>query len=305
MKKRRGNPALFLLRKRNSRNCSLPNRAWLTLTASLRTMAKSSQFANCEPQRRTMNLNPQFLKPQDVLFLLKLVVLDGPASIFPAVPEALGLSKAEVHNSAKRVRNARLLPHDSWNPLRRNLLEFLVHGVKYVFPGRHGSQTVGMPTAHAAPRSPARLPPAASSNRSGPTRKARPSARRFTRFTRRRHWPPAATLHSTNCWPWSTPSASATCANSNWPNRCSRNACCEAGRSQPRHAGTDGGKTGDAHRTTGFRRRLHHRPVHQRSAAAARITTSLRRPCAASVFRRTCAPTRRSVVGEPANWCSI
>jgi len=98
-----------------------------------------------------MNLNPQFLKPQDVLFLLKLVVLDGPASIFPAVPEALGLSKAEVHNSAKRVRNARLLPHDSWNPLRRNLLEFLVHGVKYVFPGRHGSQTVGMPTAHAAP----------------------------------------------------------------------------------------------------------------------------------------------------------
>ena len=36
---------------------------------------------------------------------------------------------------------------------------------------------------------------------------------------------------------------------------------------------------------------------------AARITISLRRPCAASVFRRTCAPTRRSVVGRPANWC--
>lgn len=97
-----------------------------------------------------MNLNPQFLKPQDVLFLLKLVVLDGPGSIFPAVPESLGLSKAEVHNCAKRVRNARLLPHDSWNPLRKNLLEFLVHGVKYVFPARHGSATIGMPTAYAA-----------------------------------------------------------------------------------------------------------------------------------------------------------
>lgn len=98
-----------------------------------------------------MNLNPQFLKPQDVLLLLKLVVLNGPTSIFPAVPEALGLSKAEVHNSSKRVRNARLLPHDSWNPLRKNLLEFLVHGVKYVFPARYGSETIGMPTAYAAP----------------------------------------------------------------------------------------------------------------------------------------------------------
>jgi hypothetical protein len=97
-----------------------------------------------------MNLNPQFLKPQDILFLLKLAALEGPGTIFPAVPEALGLSKAEVHNSAKRVRNARLLPHDSWNPLRRNLLEFLVHGVKYVFPARHGSESIGMPTAWAA-----------------------------------------------------------------------------------------------------------------------------------------------------------
>lgn len=98
-----------------------------------------------------MNLNPQFLKPQDILFLLKLVILKGPSSIFPAVPESLGLSKAEIHNSAKRVRAARLLPHDSWNPLRKNLLEFLVHGVKYVFPARHGSEGIGMPTAYAAP----------------------------------------------------------------------------------------------------------------------------------------------------------
>lgn len=97
-----------------------------------------------------MNLNPQFLKPQDALFLLKLVVLDGPSSIFPAVPEALGLSKAEVHNCAKRVRNARLLPLNNWNPQRKNLLEFLVHGVKYVFPARHGSATIGLPTAYAA-----------------------------------------------------------------------------------------------------------------------------------------------------------
>lgn len=113
-----------------------------------------AKFAICELRtdiRPAMNLNPQFLKPQDVLFLLKLVVLQGPPTIFPAVPEALGLSKAEVHNCAKRVRGARLLPHDGWNPLRKNLLEFLVHGLKYVFPARHGSESIGMATAWAAP----------------------------------------------------------------------------------------------------------------------------------------------------------
>lgn len=98
-----------------------------------------------------MNLNPQFLKPQDVLFLLKLAALNGPDTIFPSVPEALGLSKAEIHNGAKRVRAARLLSLDSWQPLRNNLLELLVHGVKYVFPARHGSESIGLPTAHAAP----------------------------------------------------------------------------------------------------------------------------------------------------------
>jgi hypothetical protein len=30
------------------------------------------------------------------------------------------------------------------------LLEFLVHGVKYAFPARHGSESIGMPTAYAA-----------------------------------------------------------------------------------------------------------------------------------------------------------
>jgi hypothetical protein len=35
-------------------------------------------------------------------------------------------------------------------PYRKNLKEFLVHGVKYAFPARPGEISKGMPTAHSA-----------------------------------------------------------------------------------------------------------------------------------------------------------
>lgn len=35
-------------------------------------------------------------------------------------------------------------------PLRKNLEEFLVHGVKYAYPPQHGALTKGIPTGYAA-----------------------------------------------------------------------------------------------------------------------------------------------------------
>jgi len=46
---------------------------------------------------------------------------------------------------------AGLVQRDSRQVNRRALLEFLVHGVKYVFPAVRGRTTRGIPTAHAAP----------------------------------------------------------------------------------------------------------------------------------------------------------
>lgn len=64
---------------------------------------------------------------------------------------ATGLSQAEVHNAIKRAAYSRLCDSRGKKVMRQALLEFLVHGVKYVFPAQLGGPTRGVPTAWAAP----------------------------------------------------------------------------------------------------------------------------------------------------------
>ncbi|MCP4695559.1 MAG: hypothetical protein GY862_01735 [Gammaproteobacteria bacterium] len=63
------------------------------------------------------------------------------------------MSPSEVHQGLKRAQAARLVHvrGESRQPARQALLEFLVHGVKYVYPPERGSLTRGIPTAYAAP----------------------------------------------------------------------------------------------------------------------------------------------------------
>lgn len=90
------------------------------------------------------------LKPQDALVLLKLVVIaDG--WTYPALAESLGMSASEVHAAVARAKQGGLYDEHRRSPHRRALLEFLVHGLRYVFPAERGALTRGLPTAHAAP----------------------------------------------------------------------------------------------------------------------------------------------------------
>jgi hypothetical protein len=63
------------------------------------------------------------------------------------------MSVSEVHAAVKRAKKSMLVVRrpegDTVN--RANLLEFVVHGVKYTFPAERGQLTSGIPTAHAAP----------------------------------------------------------------------------------------------------------------------------------------------------------
>jgi len=91
------------------------------------------------------------LKPQDVFIMLKLVVRDGSEWSYPAlshelVYECLG----EVHAGVKRAVAARLMDMHRKIPVKSNLLEFLIHGVKYAYPPDRGGVTRGMPTGYAA-----------------------------------------------------------------------------------------------------------------------------------------------------------
>jgi hypothetical protein len=92
------------------------------------------------------------LKPQDVLVVLKLLAHPNEAWSYPKLAVELSMSASEVHSSVRRATRSGLLQdNDRRAPNRKALLEFLVHGLKYVFPAERGGMTRGIPTAHAAP----------------------------------------------------------------------------------------------------------------------------------------------------------
>ena len=80
------------------------------------------------------------LKPQDILFLLKLVSLGKIPWSFNKLSIDLGMSSSEVHAAAKRAIAARLAIKEDGiiRPNIRNLEDFLLHGVQYVFVPERG-----------------------------------------------------------------------------------------------------------------------------------------------------------------------
>jgi len=90
------------------------------------------------------------LKPQDIFIMLKLVVWNRSMWSYPALSHELSMSASEVHAGVKRAAAARLMDMDRKLPVKSNLLEFLIHGVKYAYPPDRGGITRGIPTGYAA-----------------------------------------------------------------------------------------------------------------------------------------------------------
>ena len=112
------------------------------------------------------------MKSQDIVVLLKLVSLEeqedaaAPGEFYKSfqgeapysvrgLESLLGISKTEVNASIKRSLSSGLAIKDRdagrAKPHRRNLYNFIVHGLKFVFPAKPGAMTRGVPTAFAAP----------------------------------------------------------------------------------------------------------------------------------------------------------
>ncbi len=83
--------------------------------------------------------------------MLKLVVRNGSEWSYPVLAHELSMSASEVHAGVKRAVAAKLMDMHRKLPVKSNLLEFLIHGVKYAYPPDHGGLTRGMPTGYAAP----------------------------------------------------------------------------------------------------------------------------------------------------------
>lgn len=89
------------------------------------------------------------LRPQDILVLLELV-LWGENWTFDLLAHELGLSASAVHRSVDRAAAAGLYRSAGREVDRSALEEFLVHGLRYVFPAQWGGEARGIPTAWAA-----------------------------------------------------------------------------------------------------------------------------------------------------------
>jgi hypothetical protein len=61
------------------------------------------------------------------------------------------LSASQTHSAIGRLIACHLVDAEFKQPIKRNLVEFLVHGLRYVFPMVLGSVGVGIPTAHSGP----------------------------------------------------------------------------------------------------------------------------------------------------------
>jgi hypothetical protein len=107
------------------------------------------------------------MKPQDIVILLKLLCIQkeqqlgrgfdrstasGPYAM-RSLEASLGISKSEISASLKRSIAPELATKigDQIKVNRRNLSEFILHGLKYSFPITPGAPQRGVPTGFAAP----------------------------------------------------------------------------------------------------------------------------------------------------------
>jgi hypothetical protein len=96
------------------------------------------------------------LRPHDVCVALQLVLT--PRFSYRELAKDVGLSLGAVHSSAKRLEQARLFLPEAGKVNVSALVNLLVHGVPYVFPGQLGPETQGVATARSGPALARHLP---------------------------------------------------------------------------------------------------------------------------------------------------
>lgn len=91
------------------------------------------------------------IKPQDIVILLKLQAIGEVPWRHVDLATALGLSQTEISFALDRCKTAGFIDSAKKTVNKAALLEFIVHGIKYVFPAKPGPLAIGILTAHSAP----------------------------------------------------------------------------------------------------------------------------------------------------------
>lgn len=86
------------------------------------------------------------LKSQDILVALKLAAHPDRRWTYELLASEIGMSPSGVLAAVSRADTCGLLQAKSRRVIRSALLEFVVHGVRYVFPAQRGRRSRGMRT---------------------------------------------------------------------------------------------------------------------------------------------------------------
>jgi hypothetical protein len=90
------------------------------------------------------------MRPHDIVILLKIAAKGASLWLMKDLAYELGISASEVSESLHRSMIAGLIAQDKKRLMKQSLLEFLEHGLCYVYPQRPGGLVRGILTAHSA-----------------------------------------------------------------------------------------------------------------------------------------------------------
>jgi predicted transcriptional regulator len=91
------------------------------------------------------------MRPLDIVVLLKIIAYQHFGWKTRDLSLDLGISLSEISESLNRSMIAGLIDGTKKKVFKRNLLDFLQYGIRYVFPVSPNSLAIGMLTAHSAP----------------------------------------------------------------------------------------------------------------------------------------------------------
>ncbi len=90
------------------------------------------------------------MRPQDIVILLKIIAMQDKHWNNSLISLSLIISASEVSEALNRCKIAGLIDNSKTRVFRNALSEFLIYGLKYVFPAEPGTMQRGVPTAHSA-----------------------------------------------------------------------------------------------------------------------------------------------------------
>ena len=90
------------------------------------------------------------MRPHDIVILLKIATKGKKHWLMKDLSYELGISASEISESLNRSVIAGLFSQDKKRLLKLSLLDFLEHGLRYIYPQQPGALVSGIPTAHSA-----------------------------------------------------------------------------------------------------------------------------------------------------------